>query len=77
MISDDFRVALISETLDAVSPQRRRAAHILLDLVRSGKMACFPDDHIAAIRQRAGASVAAEAQGLLRKFGVFGHGEVP
>jgi hypothetical protein len=68
-------VALISETLDAVLPQRRRAAHILLDLARSGSIACFPDDHIAAIRERAGASVAAEAQGLLRKFGAAGQGE--
>jgi len=76
MISDDLRVALISETLDAVSPQRRRAAHILLDLVRSGRAARSPDDHIAVIRERAGATVAAEAQGLLRKFGAAGQGEL-
>ncbi len=76
MISDDLRVALITETLDAASPQRRRAAHILLQLVRSGGLVCFPEDHIATIRERAGASVAAEAQGLLRKFGATGRGEL-
>lgn len=75
MISDNLKVALISETLEAVSPQRRRAAHILLDLVRSDRMLGFPDRHIAAIREKAGASVATEAQGLLQKLGACGQSE--
>ena len=76
MIGDDVKVALISETLEAASPQRRRAAHILLTLVRSDKLLSFPDRHIAAIREQAGASVAAEAQRLLRKLGACGHSEL-
>ena len=75
MISDSVRVALISETLEAASPQRRRAAHILLDLVRCEQTLGFPDRHIAAVREKAGASVAAEAQGLLRKLGAIGRTE--
>ena len=70
MISDSFRVALISETLEARSPQRRRAAMILLDLSRSGRTLDFPDRQVAAIREQAGPAVAAEAHCLLETLGM-------
>jgi hypothetical protein len=35
MISDSLHYALLSETLEAASPERRRAAGVLLEIARS------------------------------------------
>jgi hypothetical protein len=75
MISDSLRVALISETLEASSLQRRRAARILLDLSRSDRTFDRADRPVAAVREQAGAAVAAEAHWLLEKLGVFSGGD--
>lgn len=71
MINDSLRVALLSTTLDGSTPQRRRAALLLLDLTRScaepGRV--DPRD-VAAIRAEAGPAVAAEVQALLDELGM-------
>ena len=69
-ISDSLRVALISETLEAPSPQRRRAALILLDMAKSEEIASFGERRVAVIGQQAGAAVAAEVRCLLERLGV-------
>ena len=77
MVSDSLQVALISETLEANSPQRRRAASILLDLSRSGGVCDLADGRVSAICEAAGAAVAAEALVLLEKFGVRAPSDQP
>jgi hypothetical protein len=68
MIDDSFRVALISETLEASSPQRRKAARILLELSRSEPTLDLASCKVSAIRDEAGPAVAAEAHSLLEKL---------
>jgi hypothetical protein len=70
MSSDSLRIALISETLEAGSPQRRRAARILLELWRCDELSPGADRQVAAVREAAGAAVAAEARRLLEKLGL-------
>jgi hypothetical protein len=70
MISDSLRIALISETLEAGSPQRRRAAQILLDIFRSEGRLNVADGRVAAVCEEAGAAVAAEARVLLDRLGL-------
>ena len=72
MISDSVQVALISETLEAVSPQRRRAAKILLDLSRSGGLRELSELRLPATCE---AAVAAEARALLELFGLGGEAQ--
>jgi len=68
--SDSLRVALISETLEALSPQRRRAALILLDLSSSEEISACGERRVDAIRRQAGSTVAAEVRWLLERLGV-------
>ena len=68
MMTDSLHVALMSEMLDAASPQRRRAARLLLELARSGCV-LISERHIEAMRASAGPLVAAEAEALLAEFG--------
>lgn len=75
MISDSLQVALIAEKLEADSPQRRRAASILLDLSQSGQMSDLADSNVNVVGQTAGTAVAAEARSLLEKFGICNRSE--
>lgn len=70
MMNDSLRVALISETLEAPTPQRRRAARMILDLIRAGRLSLMDDSRMAELRNEAGAAVAGEVQALLQEFGV-------
>lgn len=69
--SDALRVALISETLEAPSAQRRRAALILLDMAKTEELEACGMDQVAAIRREAGAAVAEEVRCLLDRLGVI------
>jgi predicted nucleic acid-binding protein len=72
MISDSLQVALIFETLEAKSPQRRRAARILLELSRAGQVPDLADGRVRAACEAAGTAVATEASSLLEQFGLAG-----
>ena len=73
MTDDSLRVALISETLEADSPQRRKAARLLLDAARG--CATLGERHVEAVRLRAGPSVAQEARILIDRHA--GGGQIP
>jgi hypothetical protein len=54
MICDSLHYALLSETLESASPERRRAAEVLLEIARSDEEVGSLHDLVVTAEQRFG-----------------------
>ena len=68
MINDSLHYALLSETLEPTSPERRRAAEALLEIARSDDDVGSLHDLVATAEQRYGDRP--ELRELVGEFGV-------